>query len=130
MNYIHVETPHVENNNNSDYKQFKPQVISNLAFFLCQVTYLLVFELLVVIVSVIFRQRCLNKKLNWQDIHSDTRMLKIQQCTHKIHGFCAFACLGPHIWNSLPQDLRHCSTLPSFKARLKTFLFSHYFRPN
>ena len=32
----------------------------------------------------------------------------------------------PHIWNSLPQDLRfrNCSTLSSFKARLKTILFS------
>ena len=29
---------------------------------------------------------------------------------------------GPHIWNSHPQDLRHCSTLSSFKAKLKTFL--------
>ena len=34
------------------------------------------------------------------------------------------------IWNSLPQDLRHCSTLTSFKAKLKTFLFSQYLRPN
>ena len=41
----------------------------------------------------------------------------------------AFA-LSPHIWNSLPQDLRHCSTLSSFKAKLKTFLFSQYFYPN
>ena len=39
-------------------------------------------------------------------------------------------CFGPHIWNSLPQDLRHCSTLSSFKAKLKTFLFSQYFHPN
>ena len=28
------------------------------------------------------------------------------------------------------EDFRHCSTLLSFKARLKTFLFSQYFRPN
>ena len=41
-----------------------------------------------------------------------------------------FSCFGPHIWNSLPQDLRHCSTLSSFKAKLKTFLFSQYFHPN
>ena len=34
------------------------------------------------------------------------------------------------IWNSLPQDLRHRSTLSSFKAKLKTFLFSQYFHPN
>ena len=55
---------------------------------------------------------------------SDTRMLKIQQYKRKSHGFRAFPCFGPHIWNSLPQDLRHCSTLSCFKAKLKTFLFS------
>ena len=61
---------------------------------------------------------------------SDTRMLEIQQYKCKIHGFHAFSCFGTHIWNSLPQDLRHCSTLSSFKAKLKTFLFSQYFHPN
>ena len=47
----------------------------------------------------------------------------------KAHGFHTFSCFGPHIWNSLPQDLRHCSTLSSLKAKLKTFLFSQYFHP-
>ena len=61
---------------------------------------------------------------------SDTRMLKIQQCECKTHGFRTFSCFGPHIWNSLPQDLRHCSALSSFKAKLETFLFSLYFHPN
>ena len=61
---------------------------------------------------------------------SDTRMLEIQQYKRKTHGFCTFSCFGSHIWNSLPQDLRHCSTLSSFKAKLKTFLFSQYFHPN
>ena len=61
---------------------------------------------------------------------SDTRMLEIQQYKRKTHGFCTFSCFGPHIWNSLPQDLRHCATLSSFKAKLKTFLFSQYFHPN
>ena len=42
---------------------------------------------------------------------SDTCMLEIQQCKCKTHGFRTFSCFGPHIWNSLPQDLRHCSTL-------------------
>ena len=32
-----------------------------------------------------------------------------------------------NVWNSLPQDIRQCSTLTSFKANLKTFLFSQYF---
>ena len=61
---------------------------------------------------------------------SDTRMLKVQRYKRKTHGFRAFSCFGPHIWNSLPQDLGHCSTLSSFKAKLETFLFSQYFRPN
>ena len=61
---------------------------------------------------------------------SDTRMLEIQKYKGKTHGFRTFSCFGPHIWNSLPQDLRHCSTLSSFKAKLKTFLFSQYFHPN
>ena len=60
---------------------------------------------------------------------SDTRMLEIQQYKRKTHGFRTFSCFGPHIWNSLPQDLRHCATLSSFKAKLKTFLFSQYFHP-
>ena len=55
---------------------------------------------------------------------SDNRILKIQQYKRKTHGFRTFSCFGPHIWKSLPQDLRHCSTLSSFKAKLKTFLFS------
>ena len=61
---------------------------------------------------------------------SDTRMLKIQQSKCKTHGFCTFSCFGPLIWNSLPQDLRHCSTLSSFKAKQKTLLFSQYLHPN
>ena len=35
--------------------------------------------------------------------------------------------LAPHIWNNLPQDIRHSATLSSFKSELKTFLFSEYF---
>ena len=61
---------------------------------------------------------------------SDTRILEIQQYKRKTHGFRTFSCFGPHIWNSHPQDFRHCSTLSSFKAKLKTFLFSQYFHPN
>ena len=61
---------------------------------------------------------------------SNTCMLKIQQYKCKIHGFCTFSCFGCHIWNSLPQDPSHCSNPSSFKAKLKTFLFSQYFCPN
>ena len=81
---------------------------------------------------------------------SDTRMLKIHRYKRKTRGFGTFSCFVHHIWNSLPQDLRHCSTLSSFKARLKArgsqrkafkargrlkarlkaFLFSQHLRPS
>ena len=54
---------------------------------------------------------------------SDSRMLKIQQYKRKTHGFRTFTYFGPYVWNSLPQDIRQCSTLPSFKTKLKIFLF-------
>ena len=58
---------------------------------------------------------------------SDTSMLKLQCFNHKTHGFHTFSHFGPHIWNNLPQDIRHSATLSSFKSQLKTFLFSEYF---
>ena len=57
-------------------------------------------------------------------------LLTIQRHKCKTPGFRTFSCFGPPIWNSLPQGLRHCSTLSSFKAKMKTFLFSQYFHPN
>ena len=53
---------------------------------------------------------------------SDTRMLKIQRFNRETHGFCTFSHFGPHIWNNLPQNIRHSATLSSFKSQLKTFL--------
>ena len=61
---------------------------------------------------------------------SGIRMPKIQQYRLKTRGFRTFSCFGLRIWNSLPQDLRNCSTLSSFKVKLKTFLFSQSFHPN
>ena len=50
---------------------------------------------------------------------SGTRMLEIQQYNRKSHGFRTFSCFGSHIWNSLPQDLRHCSTCHLLKPHWK-----------
>ena len=80
-------------------------------------------------ISAAFCQQCFSAAVCFLWI-PDTRMLEIQQYKRKTHGFRTFSCFGPHIWNSLPQDLRHCWTLSSFKAKLKTFLFPHYFHPN
>ena len=40
--------------------------------------------------------------------------------------FDLFSHFGPYIWNSLPHNLRHCSTISLFKAHIKTFPFSQY----
>ena len=61
---------------------------------------------------------------------SDTRTLKIQQYKLRLMAFALSLALDSHIWNSLPQDLRHCPTLSSFKAKLKPFLFSQCFFPS
>ena len=36
----------------------------------------------------------------------------------------AFVHYAPVVWNSLPLDLRQCSSLDSFKRGLKTYLFT------
>ena len=39
-------------------------------------------------------------------------------------GYRAFAVSGPHVWNSLPTEIRQFSnSLSKFKSKLKTFLF-------
>jgi hypothetical protein len=38
-------------------------------------------------------------------------------------GYRSFSCSAPLLWNSLPQDLRLCTSLACFKKKLKTFLF-------
>ena len=43
----------------------------------------------------------------------------VQHCLNLGKAYRCAVC----VWNSLPQDLRHCSTLSSFQAKLKTFLF-------
>ena len=43
------------------------------------------------------------------------------------HGEAAFCHYAPHSWNKLPEDIRSAPTLPIFKSKLKTFLFSFAF---
>ena len=52
---------------------------------------------------------------------------KIQQYKHKTQRLSNFLYFWPYVWNSLPQDSGQCSTLPSFKTKLETFIFSQYF---
>ena len=45
----------------------------------------------------------------------------------KIFGEISFSYAGPSVWNNLPQTLRHCDSVSSFRAALKTHLFNNYF---
>ena len=67
--------------------------------------------LLVVLVLLISLNCCMSMLSRMLRSSSDTRMLEIQQYKRKTHGFHTFSRFGLHIWNSLPQDLRHCSTV-------------------
>ena len=43
--------------------------------------------------------------------------------TFSSHGDRAFYSCAPKLWNSLPADVRFCSSLDIFKKTLKTHLF-------
>jgi hypothetical protein len=43
------------------------------------------------------------------------------------NGSRAFVVSAPSLWNSLPCDIRSCTSLASFKSKLKTYLFSAAF---
>ena len=54
---------------------------------------------------------------------SNDRLLKVPRWKLKSFGYRSFSYQGPVVWNSLPIDLKLCSSLSSFKSRLKTHLF-------
>lgn len=58
---------------------------------------------------------------------SDQNLLVIPRTRLSTVGGRSFSALAPKLWNSLPQPLRNCSSLPFFKTHLKTFLFNDHF---
>ena len=58
---------------------------------------------------------------------TDTRMLRIPSVRTKTFGHRCFSYNAPKQWNSLPTDLRHTETAPTFKRALKTYLFRQYY---
>ena len=55
------------------------------------------------------------------------KLLKVPKRNTKTFGERSFSFLAPSVWNSLPSGLRNSSTLPLFKSRLKTLLFTTAF---
>ena len=58
---------------------------------------------------------------------ADDRIFRVPKYKREKHGGRAFSSSAVQIWNSLPQCVRHSPSLPSFKSKLKTFLFQQHF---
>ena len=58
---------------------------------------------------------------------STKNLLKVPKSRTKTYGDKAFSVTGPVLWNKLPDELRHELSLNSFKSKLKTFLFKHFY---
>jgi hypothetical protein len=59
-----------------------------------------------------------------RSLRSEGKNLLVEQRVNTVHfGERTFKYCAPKLWNSLPQKLRDCDNLESFKSGLKTFLF-------
>ena len=56
------------------------------------------------------------------------------QCLLKIppsrsnYGDRAFSVIGPKLWNNLPNEIKQCNSVISFKTALKTYLFGNVYK--
>ena len=55
-------------------------------------------------------------------------LLKVPTSNKKSYGDRAFKNAAPRVWNSLPLQIRQCTTLSSFKTNLKTHLLNQSYR--
>ena len=57
----------------------------------------------------------------------NTKLLIVPRSNLITYGDRCFSVAGPKLWNALPKDLRTCTSLYTFKSRLKTLLFKEAF---
>ena len=66
----------------------------------------------------------LHVKVNSRTLRSSHQNLLCVPVTRlKSYGDRSFYAYAPKVWNSLPQEVRECSDLDTFKCVLKTYLF-------
>ena len=51
-------------------------------------------------------------------------LLQVPQTKRKTFEYWSFTVAGPRVWNSLPAEIKSCSSIVIFKAKLQT----HYFK--
>ena len=66
----------------------------------------------------------LNNEPSQTLMSSGTGLLVVPEVRTKTYGEISFHYYGPHLWNSLPENLRAAETVDVFKKWLKTYLFS------
>ncbi len=72
----------------------------------------------------------LNKKYTTHNTHSaDTNLLKIPTTKLVTCGDRTFKKAAPTLWNDLPTNHHNIESLASFKIKLKTHLFTKYYKP-
>jgi len=49
------------------------------------------------------------------------------QLTKAATGARAFGAVAPKVWHDIPDSIRACDTITSFKKNLKTYLFNQAF---
>ena len=57
-------------------------------------------------------------------LRSSDKHLLVTPRTRTLYGDQAFSVSAPTLWNSLPQEIRSCQSLQTFKCLLKTFMFN------
>jgi len=66
----------------------------------------------------------LNHYTPTHSLRSSSQLLLQTNPTRTVLSQRAFSSAAPRVWNSLPDKLRSCSTLDTFRRTLKTLLFS------
>ena len=59
-----------------------------------------------------------------RSLRSASQQLLLAKPTRTVLAQRSFTSAAPNVWNSLPEDLRQCCDLETFRRRLKTYLFS------
>ena len=59
---------------------------------------------------------------------ANKNLLIVPKTLNKTYGDRAFYAAAPKLWNNLPQAIRDCNSITSFKSNLKTHLFRKHYK--
>jgi len=62
-------------------------------------------------------------------VRSASQQLLLTKPTRTVLAQCSFTSAASNIWNSLPEHLRQCCDLETFRRRLKTYCLAPFMLP-